>query len=155
MQVSLGKRGDYAVRAALHLARHDGSWCKARDIAEDRDIPETYLPQVLGDLVRNGIARSLSGPHGGYRLARPAAEVSLLQVIEATGGPLRSHLCVLRNLPCQEEDVCAVHDAWSDAQAAFVAHLRGASLASIAAREVAVAVIASHRAGPGPTDDGT
>jgi Rrf2 family protein len=138
MQVSLGKRGDYAVRAALHLARHDGSWHKARDIAEDRDIPETYLPQVLGDLVRSGIVRSLSGPHGGYRLARPAAEISLLEVIEATGGPLRSRVCVLQGLPCPGGEPCAVHDAWSDAQSAFIERLRAADLASLAARDVQV-----------------
>jgi Rrf2 family protein len=144
VQVSLGKRGDYAVRAALHLALRSGRWCKARDIAEDKDIPETYLPQVLGDLVRSGIARSLSGPHGGYRLARPAAEVSMLEIIEATGGPLRSHLCVLRGVPCGTDDVCAVHDAWWDAQTAFIERLGAADLASLAARAVRPMGVGRH-----------
>jgi Rrf2 family transcriptional regulator, iron-sulfur cluster assembly transcription factor len=147
MQVSLGRRGDYAVRAALHLAgRAAGDWCKARDIADGEDIPAAYLPQVLGDLVRRGIVRSRSGPNGGYQLARPAAEVSLLEVIEAAGGPVRSRICVLRGVPCQGEDACAVHEAWTEAQLAMIERLRSADLASLVAR-TAVGVPAGSASG--------
>jgi Rrf2 family transcriptional regulator, iron-sulfur cluster assembly transcription factor len=135
MQISLGRRGDYAVRAAVYLARHvEDEWSKSRDIAADMAIPENYLPQVLGDLIRVGVVRSLSGPHGGYALARPPSEVQLLEVIEA-GGPVQSRECVLRGGPCRWEGTCAVHDSWSRAQEAMISELRRTTLADIARRD--------------------
>ena len=150
MQITLGKRGDYAVRAALYLARHAGDgWCKARAIALDMAIPATYLPQVLGDLVRHRLAESLAGPHGGYRLARAPEAVSLLEVVEAAGGPVRSRECILRGGPCRWEGTCAVHDAWSDAQSALVERLRAVDLAALAGRDEELA----HSAAMARLDD--
>src|SRR5680860_1715988 len=121
MRIELGRKGDYAVRAVLHLARHNGDGRrKTREIAADMDIPEKYLPQVLGEMVRAGVVLSVAGPDGGYRLARPPAEVSLLEVVEAAEGPVSSETCVLRGGPCRWEDVCAIHFAWSEAQTAFI-----------------------------------
>ena len=70
MQIVLGSRGDYSVRAVLHLARHPGRQ-RRREISQVMDIPDKYLPQILARLVRAGIARSTLGRH--VRLARAGA----------------------------------------------------------------------------------
>ena len=94
MQIVLGSRGDYSVRAVLHLARHPGRQ-RRREISQAMDIPDKYLPQILARLVRAGIARSAVGRHGGYELARSAGSISLLEVVEVAEGPIRSQKCVL------------------------------------------------------------
>jgi Rrf2 family protein len=57
-------------------------------IAQDRGIPERFLLKVLKPLVSARVLLSVKGPNGGYRLARPASKVSLLEVIEAVDGPV-------------------------------------------------------------------
>jgi Rrf2 family protein len=134
MQMRLGKRTDYAVRAVLSLAR---TWQpgqplrKARQIAAEMAIPEKYLPQVLAALVRGGLVESVTGPDGGYRLSASPDRVSLLQVVEAVEGPLESSECVLRGGPCHWEGRCAIHEHWSGAQEAMRDRLRATTFASI------------------------
>lgn len=124
MQITLTKRGDYAVRAVLDLARHAGPGLrKTREIAAAMNIPVGYLSQILASLVQSGLIEATAGRDGGYRLVRPAAEVSLLDVIQAIEGPIGLQACVLRGIPCGADGYCAVHDAWARAQAALNAEL--------------------------------
>jgi Rrf2 family protein len=135
MQVQLGQRGDYAVRAVLHLARA-GERRRARDIAAAMSIPETYLPQILGALIRQGIVTSVAGPGGGYALARDPADVSLLDVVEAAEGPVRSGTCMLRGGPCYWDGRrCAVHDSWAQAQDSLAGSLAGVTFETLARRD--------------------
>jgi Rrf2 family protein len=140
MQMRLGKRTDYAIRAVLDLARHESAngRRKSRQIAETMDIPEKYLPQVLAALVHAGLVDSETGPDGGYRLAVPAGRLSLLQVVEAVEGPITSAECVLRGGPCHWEDRCAVHERWAGAQDAMRRHLDGTTFADLAAADEAL-----------------
>jgi Rrf2 family protein len=80
----------YAVHALAHLAAAGPDHRVAsHDIARARGIPERFLLKVLRPLVSAQLVRSLKGPHGGYQLARPATDVTLLEVVEAVDGPLR------------------------------------------------------------------
>lgn len=73
---------DYGMRAILYLAARNET-CSSRDIAEDMSIPRDYLIQ-LAQLLRNaGIIEARPGKHGGYRLARPASDISVLDVVNA------------------------------------------------------------------------
>ncbi|MFO7777756.1 MAG: Rrf2 family transcriptional regulator [Nitriliruptoraceae bacterium] len=134
MDLHLGKRADYTVRAVLDLAHHHGRGRrKTVQIAEDMQIPVTYLPQLLAELVRAGIVRSLAGRHGGYELARKPGEVTMLEVIEVVDGPLISTECVLRGGPCRWEESCAIHPPWARAQEAFRTSLGATTFAEVAA----------------------
>jgi Rrf2 family protein len=80
----------YALRALLHLARHEGTgFASAKAIAEAEGLSDPYLAKALKALTSAGVLHSLKGPHGGYRLARPARSITLLEVMEAVDGPLR------------------------------------------------------------------
>ncbi len=82
-------KADYAVRAAVELAASGGSGpVKAEQISEAQGIPLNFLENILAELRRAGIVESRRGAAGGYLLARPAAEVSLADVIRAVEGPL-------------------------------------------------------------------
>jgi Rrf2 family transcriptional regulator, iron-sulfur cluster assembly transcription factor len=135
MRLELGRRADYAIRAAVDLANHhgDGERRKARAIADEMDIPASYLPQILAELVRADIAMSLAGRDGGYALTRQPEQVTLLEVVRSVEGDLISASCVLRGGPCRWEDVCAVHVPWARAQYALLDSLDDTTLADLVA----------------------
>ncbi len=133
MNLTLSKRGDYVVRSAICLARVDGLGAprKLRQVSSEMGVPRTFVSQILGDLVHAGIAVSSFGSNGGYRLARPPAEVSLLQVVEAGEGPLAPEACALRGGPCHWNAVCPLHEAWTAATDALRSVLSATSLADL------------------------
>jgi Rrf2 family protein len=133
MPVTLGKHGDYAVRAALDLARHwGGEPRKAREIAASMDIPPDFLKRILSELVSQGLLASTAGSRGGYRLSRPPEDISLLDIVEPAERLLASDRCVLRGGPCDWSNVCAIHDPWCLAQKAFAETLDATNLAQLA-----------------------
>ena len=138
MQASLSRKGDYSVRAVLYLARHQGDRRKAREIAHEMDIPARYLTQILASLVQHGLLTALAGPSGGYCLARPPEEISLLEIVEAAEGPIGLDQCVLQGGPCSWEDSCPVHIPWARAQNAMAEHLASASFADLVAAATAI-----------------
>jgi Rrf2 family protein len=82
----------YALYALEYLAaRGEGPLVASHHIARARGIPEQFLRKVLTPLARAGLVLSVKGAGGGYRLARPATGITLLEVVEAVGGPLRGH----------------------------------------------------------------
>ena len=131
MQIVLGSRGDYTVRAVLYLARHPGRQ-RRQAIAEQMEIPAKYLPQIMGALVRAGVVRSTVGRRGGYELALEPKAVTLRDVVEAAEGPIRSQKCLLRGGPCYWGDRCAMHDAWAAAERALVERLSSTTFADLA-----------------------
>jgi Rrf2 family protein len=88
--MKLSNASGYAIRALAHLARHgDGRLVTTAAIAEAEGLPERFLADVLNPLARAGVLDSSRGPCGGFRLARPAKSVTLLEVVEAVEGPVR------------------------------------------------------------------
>jgi Rrf2 family transcriptional regulator, iron-sulfur cluster assembly transcription factor len=137
MDLALTRRGDYAVRAALCLARAaaDGRYVKIREVAGTMALPASYTPQVLRLLAEAGLAEAKAGRDGGYRLTRPPGEVALLEVVEAAEGAFTLERCILRGGPCHWEQACAVHAAWSAAIQACRDSLARTSLADLVAAD--------------------
>ena len=87
--MKLSNKGRYAVRALFDIAFYnDGDPTQVKDIAERERIPPRFLEQIFQDLKRAGIVGSKRGPQGGYRLAKPAASISLGEVVRALEGPI-------------------------------------------------------------------
>ena len=79
---------DYAVRAAIELAVAGEQLTKADALAHAQDIPPKFLEHILGDLRQGGLVRSQRGAEGGYRLARPAGEITIADIIRVVEGPM-------------------------------------------------------------------
>jgi Rrf2 family protein len=87
----ISAKAEYAVRAAVELAAVSGEKpVKAERIATAQEIPLNFLENILGELRHAGIVRSHRGAEGGFRLARPADEVTIADVIRAVDGALAS-----------------------------------------------------------------
>ncbi len=133
-------RGDYACRALLSLALHDGAARGAaptsvRDIAERTGLPQPYLEQILLALKGAGLVRSKRGVGGGYVLARPAREIRLSDIVSAVDGPItvgdfgEPH----QNGACDHEGQCVLLDIWSVLGERMREHLASFTLADVAA----------------------
>ena len=135
MDLGLSRRGDYAVRAALCLAKSSpsGRYLKTREVTAAMDLPASYAPQVLKLLARAGLAEARAGPEGGHRLTSPPEGISLLEVVEAAEGAFTLERCILRGGPCHWEQACAVHVAWSAAVEACRETLARTTLAELVA----------------------
>ncbi|MDQ1454596.1 MAG: hypothetical protein QOH28_216 [Actinomycetota bacterium] len=83
-------KADYAVRAAVELAAAEksGEPVKGEYLARLQGIPQNFLENILTELRRSGIVRTRRGAEGGYLLARPAADITVADVLRAVEGPL-------------------------------------------------------------------
>lgn len=134
---------DYAVRAGVALARAqvaagDGQPdpVKARAMAEEEDIPPKFLETILADLKRAEIVASRRGAVGGYRLARPAAEVTVADVIRAVEGPLADVRGERPEALTYPADLEALQRMWIAVRANLRAVLEATTLAALAAGEL-------------------
>ena len=88
--MKLTRASSYALHAVAYMAgQKKGDPVASHIIAHDRKIPERFLLKVLKPLVSAQILHSIKGPNGGYRLAKPANEITMLDVVEAVDGPIR------------------------------------------------------------------
>ncbi len=130
----------YAVRALTELARRQaadvGRPVRLADIAEIGDMPLQFLEQVFAALRRAGIVHSRRGAAGGYTLARPAAEISVLEVVTALDGPLSPVECT-QGL-CDRVDACGASSVWIEAEQALERVLESTTIGDLLAREEAL-----------------
>lgn len=82
--MKLSRYTDYALRALIYLAAHDGGLVSIRQIAEAHGISQNHLMKIIQDLGRAGFVQTVRGRHGGLRLARPAAEITIGEVVRHT-----------------------------------------------------------------------
>jgi Rrf2 family protein len=137
MRFQLTRRADYAIRAMLALARiEEGERLSARQIAAEQAIPARFLPAIMGDLGRCGLVEATIGRNGGYRLGRPAGDISLRAVIEAIEGDGRRERCVLRDGTCTSAEPCSAHEVFAAAQDGMLAALEAATMRDIVTRAV-------------------
>ena len=88
--MKLSRAGSYAIYSVVYLAtRRSDSLVGSQEIARALGITENRLVRILKSLVAARILWSLRGPGGGYQLARPASRISVLDIIESVGGPVR------------------------------------------------------------------
>jgi Rrf2 family protein len=133
VKLELTRRGDYAVRVMLALAREPGDgWLSVPTVSAAMAIPQRFLPRVMVDLVDAGLVVGRRGRTGGYRLARSSAAISLLDIITAAEPEPELRTCILRGGPCGLDGRCAVHDAFSGARTAMLERLGGTTLEEVA-----------------------
>lgn len=113
----LSTKGRYAVMAMADLAKRaeGGRAITLADIAQRQDISLPYLEQLFARLRRQGLVKSVRGPGGGYRLARPAAETPVAEIVTAVDEPLEAVRCRSTAVGCMPGGVrCLTHDLWDD-----------------------------------------
>lgn len=117
LHLPLGIR--YAVSAAVYLSGRSGDgFCLLEEVSDRLRLPRAFLAKMLQRMAARGLLHSRRGARGGYRLARPASEVSLADVVAAVGEPAAegSH-CAIEARDCDPERPCFLHDSMAQAEA--------------------------------------
>lgn len=131
LQVS--RKIDYGLRAMIHLAGLPaGKIVTLQDLSTTLHVPRDFLAKILKVLSDSGLIRSARGAHGGYQLARPAREVSFLEVIEAVEGPVQLNVCLDHKDRCDVSAGCTMYHVWKVGQDRMLEVYRGTSLAELA-----------------------
>ena len=125
-------KADYAIRAAVELAASGEGPIKGERIAQAQEIPSNFLENILADLRNAGIVASRRGADGGYWLARPAAEISLADVIRAVDGPLANVRGVRSEQITYQGSAEQLRDVWVAVRASLRSVLENVSLADVA-----------------------
>ena len=119
--MQLTRRGDYALRAMVYLTDSKGDSPHTIDeIARNGKVPRHFLAKILKDLTKANLLIATKGARGGYVLARLPSEISLLEIIEATVGPMTLNLCVDGEDRCPESQSCELYPVWRKAARAMV-----------------------------------
>ena len=133
--ITISHETDYACRVILHLAMlPPGERVTAQEIAKRRIVPRALIRRVVTRLGAAKLVTTTRGSGGGLALARPASEITLLNVVEAMEGPIALNRCVIYPRECPLVKVCPVHEAWTKARAALVNELSAAIFDQLAQR---------------------
>jgi Rrf2 family protein len=108
----LSQTVEYALRAALFVAKSHPRPLPVSDIAEAVEAPRGYLAKILSDLARDGIMESSRGPGGGFRLSLDPAAFALVDIVHAIDGA-EPRRCLLGHGRCGDNPHCTAHARWA------------------------------------------
>ncbi len=129
----LRRNTDYALRLMVDLAGHrDDGAVSTRVLAEGQEVSYQLACKLMQQLHDAKLVESNMGPKGGFRLSRPAGQISLLDVIEVVQGPLRINRCLLKNAACPRQNTCTVRKKISELQSRMDEYLGSVTLAELA-----------------------
>ena len=131
--MGLTRKGEYAIRGMVFLARQpSGGMVLMPAIAAAAEAPASFLAKIFQAFAKSGLVISARGSGGGFTLARPAAEITLRQVVEVAEGPILPNRCLSGAGRCTHGDRCRVHGVWGKVQQQVVSLLDQVTLAEIA-----------------------
>ena len=125
------KLTDYATVVLTVLAARPGDVLSAADLAETSGLETPTVSKLLKPLAQAGLVSSLRGAHGGYRLSRDAAEISLIEIVEAMEGPLAMTECSQHENHCGIAHQCGVRSNWRLINDVVADALRSVTLAQM------------------------
>jgi Rrf2 family protein len=149
--VKLSAKADYAVRAVLVLAAHEGEGSlKGELVARSQELPLKFVENILGELKHAGVVASQRGPEGGYRLAVPASDVSLADVIRIVDGPIAAVAGVRPDEVTYPPGAEALPGVWLEARGMLRSVLETTTFADLVARSQVLASQGERRAARAP-----
>lgn len=146
--LELSHTATYAILALACLEEAEGRWTLAKEITGRTGIATPYLSKILHSLRISGLICAKRGYRGGFRLARPAASITLLEVIEAADKRVWTAGCLLGLEECSEERACPLHPVWTNVRTRIEQALEGVNLAAVTALERDGSRRLTHRSPP-------
>lgn len=123
---------EYAIRALAVLAEGPpDAWVLREAIADAGDLPSPFLGKILNDLVQAGLLTSVRGRGGGYRLARSASEIRLMDIRAVIDGTTDLEACAVGLDPCSDDTPCPLHQDFKRVRETIRDYLESTTLAQI------------------------
>jgi Rrf2 family transcriptional regulator, iron-sulfur cluster assembly transcription factor len=144
MQIT--KAGEYGVLGLMALSRRPlGEVVMIDVLAEEEAIPKSFVGKIFQSLSKAGMVRSARGSGGGYALARPADEISILEVLEAIEGPIALQRCLEPEPDCEHIGGCALCGLLAEAQDRVKEVFARTTVGGLAGRHLPNGVISQAR----------
>ena len=135
--LQISRKIEYGLRAMVFLAAQPPEQVVPfREIAVRMEVPQEFLAKILKILVGSRLVKSARGARGGYRLGRPAREISMLDVIEAVEGPIKVNVCQDSHDACKLSRACTMYGVWKLGQQRMLEVYRAATLDKLAMSEL-------------------
>ncbi len=140
--LKLSTRGEYGVRAMLELGFSGGNSLTVQEISGKQNISAKYLEHLLALLKKAGLINSERGPRGGYRLSKPAQEITLAEILVALEGNNAPVNCLKEdaaaNQFCLWQEACALQTVWLDIHESITKILSDITLHDICEKQQAI-----------------
>jgi len=134
--MKISTKGRYGLRIMLELALRNGQGPVLVDVIERaQGISGKYIHQLMLGLKHAGLVRTVRGPRGGYELAKPPGEVTILSIITVLEGPPVPVECVAQPSSCERTGACVARDLWREVSAAIEGVLSQTTLETLCRRE--------------------
>lgn len=131
----LTTKGRFAVTAMLDLALNEVDRpVTLAGISERQDISLSYLEQLFSRLRRNGLVKSVRGPGGGYRIAKPQQDISISEIIQAVDEQIDATQCGGKE-NCHGDKRCMTHELWTSLNVKILEYLAGVTLQDLVASQ--------------------
>jgi Rrf2 family protein len=133
----ISRKIEYGLRAMTCLAAQpEGELMPFKEIARRMDVPSDFLAKILKQLVAETLVHSVRGARGGYRLTKPAREITFLDVIEAVEGRVEINLCQEGHAACHMSGGCTMYGVWQLGQERMLEVYRSVTLDTLAMKEL-------------------
>ena len=126
------RASDYAIRALVHMAHKPaGTTFMRSELAQECDIPDSFLGKILQNLAKSEILSSERGKKGGFKVAKQPSEITVYDVISAIEGEISLNKCIFDEEFCTLVHSCTAHNMWTDIQEQLVEMLKSYTLAKL------------------------
>lgn len=126
--MNFSKTTEYALRILSYMSLDENKLYTTNDLFEKLQIPFRYLRKQMNFLMKQGLLVSVQGKQGGYQIAKPLNEISLMDIVEATDELKKENLCFFGFQDCPLTSRCAMHEKWVDVRNKSLEILKTTSL---------------------------
>ncbi len=129
----LNQTAEYALRAIVHLAKQGpDATMQSGEIATAIDVPTNYLSKIMHQMASAGLLTSRRGRGGGFRLAHPAAKLTISDIVRPFDNLTRYQSCLLGNPVCSDSTACEAHQRWGPLARQILGFIHGTTIAQLA-----------------------
>ena len=145
MSMQITNQADYALRSMLYIAQYAKiQLIPSNKIAEEMQISRIFLSRINSQLVKAGLIRTRRGARGGVMLAKPAADISVYDVVTTIDGPITLIDCIADPESCPLSPDCPYRTFWEETQNALIARMKAVSLQDMAANSKKIGISLSN-----------
>ncbi len=145
MSMQITNQADYALRSMLYIAKYaESQLIPSNTIAEEMQISRIFLSRINSQLVNAGLIRTRGGARGGVMLAKPAAEISIYDVVTTIDGPITLIDCIADPESCPLSPDCPYRTFWEETQNALIARMKAVSLQDVLANSKKIGISLSN-----------
>ena len=145
MSIQITNQADYALRSMLYIAKYaESQLIPSNTIAEEMQISRIFLSRINSQLVNAGLIRTRRGARGGVMLAKPAAEISIYDVVTTIDGPITLIDCIADPESCPLSPDCPYRTFWEETQNALIARMKAVSLQDMLANSKKIGISLSN-----------